>query len=135
MYFAQFFRLSYWFSIPLTENRVTYIVLWSLCALALVAAIGLRAYQTRVQDSLRRKILIRFSNVAFFFGILGLILTFFRKETLPLLSWRIWSLIVLGITLYWLYGIIRYLRVRVPEIRKQNAERERFEKYLPKKAV
>jgi hypothetical protein len=133
MHFANFLQFSYWFSIPLFESRATHIVLWAVTGVILALAIVLVIIKSRTKDGLQSRILTRFSDLAFFFSLLGMLLTFLREQMVPLFSWRLWSVILLLISLVWLWRIIKYVRVRVPEIHKERAERERREKYLPQR--
>jgi hypothetical protein len=94
----------------------------------------LKIVASRRHEKVMKKVYHRFGNVALFLGILYGIWIFFRQEEVPIFSGRFWLLIVIIITLWWLYKVIYYLQKRVPEIKRQNEERMKKEKYLPKRS-
>ncbi|MDD5043906.1 MAG: hypothetical protein PHD51_04635 [Patescibacteria group bacterium] len=83
----------------------------------------------RIKKIIWRKI----SNMLGWLGILGLVYLFFAYEGVPVLGMRLWFLLWLIGLIVWLIFIIRYAVVKIPLKEKEQAEREHFEKYLPKK--
>jgi hypothetical protein len=128
------FHWSYWFSATLPAAGWVKVVLIVLPLIFIVIGIALKVFSGITKDTLMKKIYSRFAIISLFFGILSGLWVFLRQEETPIFSARVWPLLILLITLWWLYRVIRYVVKRVPEIRKQNAERMEKEKYLPKKS-
>ena len=128
------FHWSYWFSIPAPAIGGVRITLIVIPLIGILAGIILKILKKVDKDTILKKVYSRFGSVALFFGCLLGLWVFFRQENTPIFSVRFWPLLIIVTTLWWVYRIVSYLTKRVPEIRKQNAERMEKEKYLPKKS-
>ncbi len=107
---------------------------WVLFFLSLVlAGLVLRIWRQYKSDKETKEVLRRFSNVGLSMGILGLFWMFLRQERVPFLAWRFWLWFWLLIFVWWLSDVVRYIVTRLPQIKKEKAEREQREKYLPNK--
>jgi len=63
---------------------------------------------------------------------LGLVWMFFRQERVMFLSLRFWLLLWVGVFVWWVLSIVKYVTKRVPEIKTEEERLARIEKYLPK---
>lgn len=131
MSFANLFYSSYWLKQPVIASRSIYYI-WLGGLLVLVAA-GLASLISErfIQSSVNKKILSKFGDLLSSMGIAGLILFFFRQQSVPLLGLRFWFLFWVVIFAIWLAKILKYIILRVPEIKIEQTEKARKEKYLP----
>lgn len=84
-------------------------------------------------DRLMRKAMEKAGNLLFLTGLFGLLLYAFTYERVLYLSMRILWL-PLAIWFVWeAWKLYKLIYVKIPEIRKIQADREQFEKWLPKK--
>ncbi len=125
------FYWSYWFGQPYIA-RGTVLKIWVGGFLLLVlAGLLLRIWRQYQQDSVRREIIRRFSNIGLALGMLGLLWMFLRQERVPFLAWRFWLWLWLLGFVGWLFSVVKYAVKRAPAIRKVKAAMEAKEKYLP----
>lgn len=134
MSIVNLFHWSYWFSTTPPAIGWVSVVLIVIPLIFIVVGIALKVFSGVTKDTLMKKIYNRFGNITLFFGVLSGFWVFLRQEETPIFSARFWPLLILVITIWWLSCVIKYVAKRVPEIRKQNAERMEKEKYLPKKS-
>lgn len=128
------FHWSYWFAASPAAQGWVRVVLIILPIVAIVSGVILKILEVSGKDMVMKKVYHRLATVALFFGgTVGLWVVLRQVET-PLLSARFWPLLIVVITLWWLYQVIQYITKRVPEIRKENAERMEKERYLPKRS-
>jgi Na+/glutamate symporter len=79
---------------------------------------------------LYRKIWVSLGNFCLGNFIIGLFLLFFAFEQLPFLAMRLWFLLwIIGMIL-WLLFIIKQMS-KIPDIKKEKAEKDEFQKYIP----
>ncbi len=91
------------------------------------------AQKIRKVESIEAKLLHKYFACFLTMGIIGLILTWLRYETVYILASRIWLLIWLVALVIWLVMIIRYQYKVVPIAKKRLEQKKLFAKYLPKK--
>lgn len=127
------FHLSYWFYQPFTARGLSLWIFIGGFLLLVMAGLIFKMLVYYKEDKITRELLRRFGNFFFTLGFFGLVWMFFRQERVAFLAWRFWLLVWVLILVWWLAGIARYAVKRVPEIRKEQEERERIAKYLPKK--
>ena len=133
MQFSNLLYTSYWFSQPyIAHGAVAWFWIGLFLALILIGLFA-RIVGVVSPDHLRQEILRRLSVLGLTLGLIGLIWFFLRQERIPFLAWRFWLLLwVLGFV-WWAAAVLRYAIKRVPNIRLEQAERLKREKYLPKK--
>ena len=102
----------------------------------IIASIGLYflARHFKKQDRLKEDLVRRFARALFTTAILGYTVLFFSYEQLPLLGMRLWFLLVFMLFTVWMIRAIMFALKDYPQLRKQEGERKRYEKYLPKAA-
>jgi len=66
-------------------------------------------------------------------GFAGLVIIFFRVQTVSFLGAPFWMLVWLVIMVVWLIFIVRYIKIKIPKIKVDIELRKEMEKYLPKK--
>lgn len=130
--FSHLLSSQYWFSEPSFLGAPA---LWTMVAvfgLMIVAAIVSRVMSQKGKwDKFSRRGLSKLSSLLGWLGAAAFILLFFRYEFVPLLSRRfMFGLWLLGL-LVWLGFILRYFFLKMPKLRKEQAEKERLRKYLP----
>ena len=74
----------------------------------------------------------RFSSIALWMGVLGLLILFFTHELAYFFGARFWYPVWLIVFLILIGRLIAYLLVVVPEKKADYEERARIEKWLPK---
>jgi hypothetical protein len=126
--------LSFWFNPTppplLVWSEWILLVILVACVVAGIAVAVVRARSGF--EKLVRRGLGRVASLLITVGLAGLLLFAFAYERIPYLGMRLWWIgwaVLVGI---WAWGIVRYFQVDIPAIRKQRAEREQFEKWLPK---
>lgn len=98
-----------------------------------VVGIGVKVYGSKSgMEKLMRRAVERAGNLLVTMGLLGLLWWAVTYEKVPLLSMRIWIIGWLVLTGYWVWRIVKYVRVEVPAKRNMAKEREQYEKWLPK---
>ena len=131
MSFSNLFYSTYWLKQPVIAiNKVYYIWLVVLLVLTGTGLVCLIA-ERFTEKGINKKILDKFGDLSSSMGIAGLIFFFFRQQSVPLLGYRIWFLLWAIVFVAWLGSILKYLFMRVPEVRAEQAEKARKEKYLP----
>lgn len=65
-------------------------------------------------------------------GFVGLILVFFRWQSIPYFGTRIWLVLWLIAAAVWFLFVMNYLLKKFPKERKIDEERKTRERYLPK---
>ena len=66
-------------------------------------------------------------------GILGMIWFFFTFEQIYFFGARFWFLVWLIGLVVWIWWIVKYVRVTVPMLRQQGAQKAKENQYMPKK--
>lgn len=134
--FSVFFDYRYWFNpapVALGPSLVSGIL--SFFAWFLIIGVGMfiGAHWVRKTHPRRAGLLRRFGWLLLWTGILGEMCLFFAYEQLPLLGMRLWFLATFLYFLIKLGFIVWYLVRDYPRERKEEEERRRIEKYLPRK--
>ncbi len=127
-------KISYWFDInpPLMNELMGQIIFWFFAIFLIVGAVIRVVGSKRKDDKFVIAIFNKFGTLFLTSGFLGLLLYFFSYEQIYLFGARFWFLILGIIFLVWLGYIIRYIKKTVPKEKAEIAEREKFEKYMPK---
>ncbi|MDD2785286.1 MAG: hypothetical protein PHS79_00160 [Patescibacteria group bacterium] len=127
--------LNFWFQMQ-PPMFVYWVGLVMLVVFAAMSIIGLAAkiYVTKAgMDKLMKRAVGRAGTMLLTMGLFGLALYGFVYESVPILSMRAWLLVWLICLGVWVWSILRYVRVEIPAKKEMAAERERMNKWLPKK--
>jgi len=126
--------LSYWFGSGIQPFQPVIgrglLVLMS----ALVVASGAVAAYLYLQKQLTknlRHILTRVVALLGTMGFVGLLMSWFNYEGIPVFSMRFWYIVWLGTLGYWVFSIARECRQQ-KTVAAAVAERAKYEKWLPK---
>ncbi|MBU0624811.1 hypothetical protein KKF05_00530 [Patescibacteria group bacterium] len=134
--YAAFLDYRYWINfrpVPLGPSLVGSIVAffgWFLLA-AIVLYFIARHLKHR-NRLLLEEVIRRFARLMLVVGFLGYVCLFFAYEQVPLLGMRLWFLLLLVLFIVWLIRAIIFAVRDYPRLHKNELERSRFEKYLPK---
>jgi len=127
--------LSFWFN----PNPPPFLSIYNIVIVAFIIAAlvsGIVAYalpRLKAMDKLDRQIAQRIGFIWVAFGIIGLMLYAFAYERVAYLSMRAFWLPLLIWVIWKKWQIYQFVFKKVPEIRKARQEKEKFEKWLPKK--
>ncbi len=132
MSFTNLFRIDYWFNQPFSAHGVTFWVFVFLFLALILGGIISRIICQYKKEKIDKFILRRFSTFGMTLGLFGIIWLFLRQEKVPFLAWRFWLLLWLVIAIWWLAKILEYIVRRVPQIRQEQKERKKRDKYLTK---
>jgi hypothetical protein len=104
-----------------------------LIGLLVIAGAGLGALIAAAfaKSNLNKTILKKVGDLFSYLGIIGLVFFFFRQQSIPVFGLRIWFLFWAIAFASWFAVIMKYVLKRVPEIKAEQAEKARKEKYLP----
>ena len=131
MKFTNLFYSSYWFSQPVIATRNVYLF-WLISLIVLTGAgLGCLIAEKFTEKGVNKKIFNKFGDLFSSLGIAGLILFFFRQQSVPLLGNRIWFLVWGIVFLVWLGVVLKYIFLRVPQVRIEQEKKAKLEKYLP----
>jgi hypothetical protein len=124
---------SFWFgaqTYPFTPLW-TYITL-TVIACTLFGAIAVRERRFRLKGKLERKIAARAFSCFLSAGVIGLLLYFITWQRIPFLGMRVVWVVWFFAHALWGYMIWSAVRRDIPAMRAAMAEREAYEKWLPK---
>lgn len=126
------FQLSYWFQQPFIARGTTVWIWVIIFLVSIFVGLILKFVQQQVREKYLKKIFNSFANVGLAAGLLGLLWLFFRQQQVPFLAWRFWLLFIVGYAVFVIVKNIKFVVVRLPDIRVEHAEKDIKEKYLPK---
>lgn len=100
-----------------------------------VASIALRvaSRMLRKKDPRLADLLKRFARPLSTAGLLGLLCLFFAYEQVPVLNMRLWFLLTLVFFAWQTGKAVAFAMQEYPSLRRGDAEKQRIEKYMPKK--
>lgn len=127
--------LSFWFQLQ-PPMFLGWIGTSLLVVFALMTVIGLVLKIYGVKSGLekyRKRAVQKAGSLLLTMGLAGLMFYFFTYERLPLLSMRIWLIVWLGVVVLWIWSIYQFIKIEIPRVEALRQERERLEKWLPKK--
>lgn len=130
------FDLAFWFRLqPIALSPFFHQAFFLIFASLLVAGAVARVVARRkTQDRLLARLYRQIANFMLTMGLLGFMWFFFTFEEAYLIGARFWLLVWGFIAIYWLYGIVRYARVTIPEERERLEARSEGDKYLPRRS-
>lgn len=126
------FTLDFWFNVnpppllPFFEQAFFF----AYCIILIAAIIV--GFMERKAKGTRRVLLEKVRRCATTLSITGLLLSFFSYERTTVLSMHALSLLLWLLIGVWIFFILRWHFRIAPRFQKTAAEREAFEKYLPK---
>lgn len=134
--YAPFLDYRYWINlrpVPLGPSLVGGI--FSFFAWFIVAAVALFvvARMLKKKDPRRADLLKRFGRPLTTAGLLGLLCLFFAYEQVPVLNIRLWFLLTLALFAWQTGKAVAFAMQEYPSLRRGDAERQRIQKYFPKK--
>ncbi|MDO8583804.1 MAG: hypothetical protein Q7R83_01345 [bacterium] len=128
------FDLGFWFhvqALPFTPVLGT-IIYWFMVAV-LIAGLVTRLLLLKPKwDKEMRRSLRGISALLLFAGATGLLLYAFTWQLVPVLSMRFFYLVWLFAYGWWAYRLVKHIYKEIPLLRKKEAERAAYEKWLPK---
>lgn len=125
--------IQYWFTLrPFPMPRSWIIGLDIFFGLYIIAGIIFSVMSRRVDPQLSKR-LRRFSRVFWTLGLVGYGWILFSFEEAVFLGARFWFLFILASTAVWCAFILLDIKKNLARERSEQAERERFQKYLPKR--
>lgn len=131
-FFQKFFSSSYIFDpIPDPESPLIFYSVFLFGAVILLGAWLYFMLKHSARWQAHSGLVHRFANLFTSVGLVGLLLTFFRREGIPYLSSRALLLVFLLATIVWLEIIVYYALVQYPKFKATLERQERFQKYLP----
>lgn len=133
----QLFELAYWINPnPGIMSVGTTLFIGSLFVLCLVLKFFGRMIYFQNRKNLakpEKKLLFMTESLLLTMGSLGLVWLFFAYQTVPYVSTRFIFLIWVVGFFVWAYIIAQYAFTEFPKAMQSIKERERLEKYLPRK--
>ena len=113
------------------DGRV--LVLLGISIGLLLLSFVLRVLRPRLTNAVTRSLMSGWPSVIFWFGIVALLLTVSRVETIQFLSMRVlWALWIFLLACYFILQIVQFRRRHYTVVRQAHSIDER-EKYLPRK--
>lgn len=127
-------RFSYWFdSTPVPFVPWVDRFLLILFSVLLLAGILTRFAALRHGwEKFVRRALVTAAWRAALLGLFGFLLYGLNYERIPVLSARVGYVLWIALAGWWIWKTIKTLRVDLPDIERQRAERLRAERWLPK---
>ncbi|MDP2586239.1 MAG: hypothetical protein Q8P32_00490 [Candidatus Komeilibacteria bacterium] len=130
---SQFLQLSFWFD----KYPLPFFALAMWVALGvLIAAVAFGAWSKWQSnknglDKLTKIVWQKLGSLFLSFGIVGLILMFFKQQRVPYLGMRFWLALWLVICLVWLAFILKFIFKEIPRIKEERKKQAEIKKYLP----
>ncbi|MFH1620833.1 MAG: hypothetical protein ABIB04_01985 [Patescibacteria group bacterium] len=127
--------ISYWFKpTPTLFIPVVNWIFLGLIACAVLAGFAMFFLKMRGgKEKLTKRALGKAGTFLLNFGLSGFVLYGLLYERVPYLSMRFWLLIWLVGFGYYAWLVYKYIFVEMVRIKQEKVEREKFEKWLPKK--
>ncbi len=138
MNLSELYDLNYWFTLRPDEMSLAFLigflVFFVLVFLGTFAMIVYKKKKKIVLSKPQRKLYEKIQSACATMGLLGLLWLFFAYERVPFLSARFWVLVWLLSGGLWIYVISRYYSLEMKPQIKKLIEKERIEKWLPKRS-
>lgn len=136
--FTKLSELHFWFQIrPLPMSKGFALAFLIFFALMIAAKVGIRMHVAKAKRELTKadkKLYDLIQSLLLTMGSLGILWTFFAYEGIPILSARFWLVLWIIGLIIWIYFIVRYYVLEYTDFKIKLAEKERLQKYLPKKS-
>lgn len=125
-----FFTTEYLFATVAPTNKITFFVLLG----AYIVFIFL-AYFTSTSKKMHKQLKAWVFNYFLTLGILGVIISFFRSQSIPYFGSRFAMLVIILMSIIWYFAIVFYILFKMPSEIKMAKNEEIYQKYLPKKKI
>lgn len=103
----------------------------AVCAVLILGSFAIRMWRSRQQNSVLRKLSRSWASVAFWFGIIGLVLVVSRVEAIQFFAmrflWVVWGALLLGIA----FLQFRLFRAKYYVVIPQKPQFDPRDKYIP----
>ncbi|MBU1032885.1 MAG: hypothetical protein ABII13_01520 [Patescibacteria group bacterium] len=128
-------RPSYWFDpTPIAFSPVVQNVFLIVFGTFLFVGIFVRLVALkRGWEKMTKRFLVRISGSLMVLGVFGLVLYILDLQRVSVLSARVFYILWLAALAWYIYRIVKFAWVDIPAVQKKKEERERIEKWLPKK--
>ncbi len=124
---------GYWFNLrPLSMPKTWIIGLDIFFGLFILLGI-VAAVSGRKSDKFLAKRLFKISKLGWVTGLVGFLWLFFSYEGAVIVGVRFWFLFIIIVDLIWVGFILNDIKKNLAKERALQGEKERFEKYLPKR--
>ncbi|HTK04032.1 MAG TPA: hypothetical protein VL500_00440 [Candidatus Eisenbacteria bacterium] len=134
--YAVFLNYRYWLNlrpVPLGPSLVGAIFSFFAWFIAASLALRLIARAMKKKDPRFADLLKRFARPLSTAGLLGLLCLLFAYEQVPILNLRLWFLLTLLLCVYQIGRAVAFAVREYPALKREDAEKQRLEKYMPKK--
>jgi len=125
---TNFFTTEYLFATTAPTNRNLFLALLAAFAVMIIISL-LLSYNKKIHPPLRAKLFNFFLTL----GILGILISFFRYESIPYVGIRLMMFLLIITAFIWYLIITIYGLTKMPKEVKLRKNQERYAQYLPKK--
>lgn len=128
----QLLSTSFWFDVrPLPFATLYLWIFIGILAAAIIFGFACVYIRAKKSGPLAWKVWSKLVHWAFSFGLVGLILVFFKEERIIYLGMRVWLILWGLISLLWLGFVLKFILVETPKIKEEKRRKEEIKKYLP----
>jgi len=128
------FDLGNWLDLtPVRMSSTFEVGFFILFSLMIVAGLAFRIVRKTRQDKFDRITLERATAIALSVGLLGLLWLFLSFEEISIFGARFWFLILVFIFTFSVVRLIRYRKIKVPQLRMLEQSKAEANKYLPRR--
>ncbi len=127
--------ITYWLNpLPLLFRPIINWIFLGIIACAVLTGVIFSFFKMRGgMEKLVKRALGRAANLFISFGLTGLALYVLLYERVPYLSMRLWFLVWVACYGYYGWRVYKFSFIEIARRKQEKAEREKFEKWLPKK--
>ncbi len=128
-------EFDFWFRLhPLGLSPLFERGLFFLFAISIILGSVSRIFaRNRKEDYLMVKAYRYLGQMFLTMGIVGMLWFFFTFEEIYFFGARFWFLVWLAGVIAWVWWIVRYVKVTIPELRQAGAAKKDSNKYIPQK--
>lgn len=130
------FSLDFWFRLqPITMTPLFtrfFFILFS--AFVIFGAMATIVARKKHDDRLLIKTYKKIAQMFYTMGWLGLIILFFSYQEVYFFGARFWYLIWLAGLAFWIFSIVHYVKVQIPQLREEFQSKKEINKYLPRRS-
>lgn len=128
------FNLAWWFDMtPVRMSTAFEIGFFVLFVLLILSGLIIRIINRQRTDKFERTALSRLAATCLWLGVLGLGWLFVTFEEIQIFGARFWFLILLIAFLISTISILRYWKIKVPQLRMLEQSKAEANKYLPRR--
>lgn len=131
-YLQYFFNPAHLFSaVPPAMSPRAVLILLVVFGGFIAVAIASQVMAKKMKDGIKIKAYRQVSNLGYTIGIIGLAYVFFAWQSVAFLSSRIILIVLAVIAITWAAFILRFLKKKAPQMRKEIEQKRAFERYMP----